>query len=136
MLLSPKKIKYKKIRKSRLKQFEYKSNKIKFGTVGLKSLESGTISSKNIEAARRSINRKIKRKGKLWTRIFPHTPIMSKSLGSRMGKGKGSINNWSIKIKGGSLLFELCGIQKNQAKNALITGGAKLPVKTQVEYFV
>ena len=136
MLLSPKKIKYKKVKKGRLKKFDFKSNKIKFGTIGLKSLESGTISSKNIEAARRSITRKIKRKGKLWVRIFPHTPITSKPLGSRMGKGKGSINNWSIKIKTGSLLFELCGIQKKKAKNALVSGGAKLPVKTQVEYFI
>jgi len=136
MLLYPKKIKYKKIRKGKMKFFDYKTNKIKFGSVGLKAIESGTISSRNIEAARQSISRKIKRNGKLWVRIFPHTPMTAKSLGARMGKGKGSFQNWSTKVKGGSMLFELCGISKNAAIKAFKTGGAKLPIKTTITYYI
>lgn len=136
MLLYPKKIKYKKIRKGTLKRFNYKTFKVKFGSIGLKSLESGVISARNIEAARQSISRKIKRKGKLWTRIFPHTPITAKSLGARMGKGKGSFQNWSVKVKGGNMLFELCGVPANLAIKAFQTGGAKLPVKTAVTFYI
>nr|YP_010147294.1 ribosomal protein L16 [Coscinodiscus wailesii]QQP21855.1 ribosomal protein L16 [Coscinodiscus wailesii] len=132
MLLSPKKIKYKKVKKGRLKKFNYKAHTLKFGTIGIKSIESGVISAKNIEAARQSINRKIQRNGKLWIRVFPHIPIMSKSLGVRMGKGKGSIHNWSAKITAGMILFEICGVVKEKAKTALNIGATKLPIKTKI----
>ena len=87
MFLQPKKSKYKKIRKGTLPKLTYKSNKLKFGTIGLKSLEAGTISARQLEAARQSITRKIERKGKLWVRIFPSLPITSKPNEVRMGKG-------------------------------------------------
>jgi large subunit ribosomal protein L16 len=132
MLLSPKKVKYKKVKKGRLKKFNFKAHTLKFGTIGIKSVESGVISSRNIEAARQSINRKIQRNGKVWTRVFPHTPIMSKSLGVRMGKGKGSIHNWSAKITAGMVLFEICGIVREKAKTALNIGATKLPIKTKI----
>ena len=93
MLLQPKKTKYKKIQKGNLRQFDPCSNQLKFGTVGLKTIKSGTITSRQIEAARQAIVRKLNRKGKLWIRIFPAIPITKKPVEIRMGKGKGSISH-------------------------------------------
>ena len=132
MLLQPKKLKYKKSHKGSLFFLNFRSNSLKFGTIGLKVIESGFISSRNIEAARQAINRKLKRKGKLWIRIFPHSPITSKSTGTRMGKGKGSVSHYSAKVGGGTLVFELCGVTFSSAKAAFQTGGAKLPLKTKI----
>ena len=132
MFLQPKKSKFKKVRKGTLPYLNFKSNQLKFGTIGLKAAESGTISSRQIEAARQSIMRKINRKGKLWIRIFPSIPITQKPAEVRMGKGKGSVNFWSAKVSGGSLIVELCGVNKNTAISAFRTGGAKLPIKTLV----
>ena len=132
MLLQPKKLKYKKTRKGVISFLNFRSNDLKFGTIGLKAIESGFISSRNIEAARQAINRKLNRKGKLWIRIFPHLPITSRSVGSRMGKGKGSVSQYSAKIRGGTLLFEVCGVTLASAKAAFQTGGAKLPLKTKI----
>lgn len=132
MFLQPKKSKYKKVRKGTLPRLTYKTNKLKFGTIGLKALESGTISARQIEAARQSINRKMERKGKLWIRIFPDLPITSKPNEVRMGKGKGPVSHWGVKVGGGCILFELCGINRSVAISAFKTGGAKLPIKTLI----
>jgi large subunit ribosomal protein L16 len=132
MLNGPKYIKYKKTKKGKLKKFEFKSNSLKFGTIGLKAAESGIINSKQIEAARRAITRKIKRKGKVWIKVFPYLPVTSKPAGVRMGKGKGNITHWGARVQGGNVLFEICGISHNVALSALKTGGAKLPVKTKI----
>ena len=94
MFLKPKQTKYKKIKKGKLSKFEFKSNKLKFGAIGLKAAESGTITARQIEAARQAIVRKVKRKGKIWIRIFPSLPITSKPTETRMGKGKGSVIYW------------------------------------------
>ena len=132
MFLQPKRSKYKKIRKGTILKLEFRSNKLQFGTVGLKSVESGVISSRQIEAARQAINRKIKRKGKLWIRVFPNLPITSKPTEVRMGKGKGSVSHWVSKIASGAILFELCGVTQSTAISAFRTGGAKLPFKTKI----
>lgn len=133
MFLQPKKLKYKKIRKGKLSKLEFKSNKLVFGTTGLKAMESGTISARQIEACRQSISRKIKRKGKLWIRIFPAIPILAKPTASRMGKGKGSISHWGVKVSGGTVLFEICGIKDPKiVLSAFQTGGTKLPIKTKI----
>ena len=133
MFLQPKKIKYKKTKKGKLNKFEFKTNKLKFGTVGLKAVNSAIITARQIEASRQAISRKIKKKGKLWIRIFPDIPITSKSVAARMGKGKGSVSHWGAKVYGGSILFEICGVKDfNIVKNALKTGGAKLPLKTRI----
>ena len=132
MFLQPKKTKYKKIRKGTLPSLNFKSNNLKFGTIGLKSLESGYVSSKQLESARKSIMNKTNRKGKLWIRLFPCSPITKKPIESRMGKGKGSINFWSSKVSGGSLIFELCGVNKSTAISAFKSGGSKLPLKTSI----
>ena len=132
MLLQPKKTKYKKHRKGTLPRLEYKKNKLRFGSIGLKSTQSGLITSRQLESARQAINRKIKKKGKLWIRIFPDLPITKKPSEVRMGKGKGSVDHWSAKVKGGTVLFEVCGINRKIAQAAFKTGGAKLPVKTRL----
>ena len=130
MFLQPKKIKYKKVRKGKLSKFEYKSNTLKFGTIGLKAAESGTITARQIEAARQAIVRKIQRKGKIWIRIFPSLPITKKPTEVRMGKGKGSVDYWAAKVKKGTVLFEMCGVNDLISIPAFKTGGAKLPIKT------
>ena len=134
MFLQPKKVKFKKVRKGKILKLNFKSNKLNFGLVGLKSIESGTVSAKQIEASRQAIMRKIKRSGKLWIRIYPNIPITKKPIEVRMGKGKGSVAYYSAKISSGTVLFELCGVNKNTAIAAFKTGGAKLPIKTKVVF--
>lgn len=131
MFLQPSRVKYKKIKKGKLAKFSYKNN-LNFGTIGLKALESGFISARQLESARQAITRKIKKKGKLWIKIFPNLPITKKPTEVRMGKGKGNVSHWVAKIKGGSVLFEVCGINRKNAIKAFKTGSAKLPVKTQI----
>ena len=123
------KLRFKKPRKGRLKRFKYNKNLV-FGNIGLKAIESGNISYKQLESARQSINRKIKRKGKLWIRVSINNSITKKPLEARMGKGKGSIDHRTSKVTSGSIIFELCGIDYNLALPALNTGKAKLPLKT------
>ena len=131
MLLQPIRVKHKKIKKGRLAKFSYKNN-LNFGTIGLKSLESGFISARQLEAARQAIVRKIKKKGKLWIKIYPNFPVTKKPTEVRMGKGTGNITHWAAKIRGGAVLFEVCGINKKTAIKAFKTGSAKLPIKTQI----
>ena len=132
MFLKPKQTKYKKVKKGKLSKLEFKSNCLKFGHVGLKAVESGLINSTQLEAARQAISRKMKRKGKIWIKIFPDLPITAKSKGSRMGKGKGQISHWAARVKGGRVLFEASGKNHNILFSALKTGGAKLPIKTKI----
>ena len=132
MFTSPKQIKYKKTRKGTLSKYEFKTTNLKFGTIGLKAIESGMLNAKQIEAARQAIARKIKRKGKIWIRVFPDIPITSKPTGVRMGKGKGQVSHWVAKVRGGTVLFEVCGLNVSIVSEALKTGGAKLPIKTKI----
>ena len=132
MLTQPKKTKYKKIRKGVLKKLEYKTNSLSFGSIGLKTIESGIISYKQIESARQAINRKLHRKGKIWIRIFPNYPITKKPVEVRMGKGKGQVSYWASKVLGGNILFEICGISYEKATQAFNAGSSKLPVKTKI----
>jgi large subunit ribosomal protein L16 len=132
MLLQPKEIKYKKVKKGKLRKFNYRSNTLKFGTIGLKAVESGLLSARQLESARQAISRRIKRDGKLWLRVFPDLPITSKPLEVRMGKGKGNVDYWSARVRGGTVLFELCGVRDNIAKLAFKTGAAKLCIRTKI----
>lgn len=125
-------IKYKKVKKGKLKKLEFKANKLSFGTYGLKAAESGIIHLKHLEAARQAIARKIKRKGKIWIRVFPHLSITSKPISVRMGKGKGQVSHWGVRVSCGATLFEVCGINSNIIFLSLKTGGAKLPIKTKI----
>lgn len=132
MFLQPKKIKYKKTRKGKLSKLEFKSNNLQFGEIGLKAQESGLISARQIESVRRVITRKIKKKGKIWIRIFPYLPITSKPTESRMGKGKGAVDHWVARVRGGTVLFEICGVPKHTAKEALKACSKKLPIKSRI----
>jgi large subunit ribosomal protein L16 len=132
MFTGPRKSKYKKLRKGRLKRLDFKSNRLKFGDVGLKALESGFINARQIEAARKVMVRKMKRKGKIWIKIFPDIPITSKPTGIRMGKGKGSVSHWAAKIKSGKILFELTGANITTIIAAVKSASSKLPIKTKV----
>jgi len=134
MWLQPKKTKYKKMQKGKLSKLNYRSNTLKFGSIGLKATKSGTLSSRHIEAARQAIVRKLDRKGKLWIRVFPAIPITAKPTEVRMGKGKGTVSHWGVKVSAGTVLFEVCGAVKNVAIVAFKTGGAKLPVKTTISF--
>ena len=133
MWLQPKKTKYKKMQKGKLTMFNYRSNILKFGCVGLKATKSGTMSSRHVEAARQAIVRKLNRKGKMWIRVCPTSPITAKPTEVRMGKGKGNVSHWGVKVSAGTVLFEIDGVAKNIAISAFKTGGAKLPVRTAIQ---
>ena len=132
MFLQPRKTKFKKTRKGKLKKLEFKANTLRFGELGLKAKVSGLISARQIESARRAIARKVKRKGKVWICIFPDLPITAKPTESRMGKGKGAVSHWAARVRGGTTLFEICGIPTHIAMEALKSGSKKLPVKTKI----
>ena len=134
MLLQPKKTKYKKFRKGKLPRLKFNSNRLKFGNIGIKSTESGIINARQLESARQSINRKLKRKGKLWIKIFPNIPVTAKPTAVRMGKGKGGVDHWIAKISAGTILFEVCGINISLAKSALEVGSNKLSIKTKIVF--
>lgn len=132
MFNGPKKIKFKKTKKGKLVKLEFKNTRLSFGIIGLKAAEAGILNSRQIEAVRQSIARKTKRKAKIWIKVFPDLPITSKPTGIRMGKGKGAFSHWGARVRGGTVLFELCGANLNILINALKTAGAKLPIKTKI----
>ncbi|QGR02662.1 50S ribosomal protein L16 [Ehrlichia ruminantium] len=125
----PKKTKYKKDFKGRISGNAKGGYTLAFGTYGLKSLEPGRLTSKQVESARRSISRTLRRVGKVWIRVFCHTPVSKKPMDVRMGKGKGSIEMWVCKVKPGKILFEISGVPLSLAREALLKSQAKLPVK-------
>lgn len=132
MLLRPNQPKYKKQKKGTLKRIETRSIDLEFGSIGLKSTCPGRITARQIEAARQTITRHIKRKGRVWVRIFPDVPVSQKPTEIRMGKGKGSVSFWVAKISPGKILFEIEGVPLKIAHKALKSGSAKLPVKTTI----
>ncbi|MDG2455682.1 MAG: 50S ribosomal protein L16 [Bacteroidia bacterium] len=130
-MLSPKRIKYRKRQKGRVKGVAGRGHRIQFGDFGLKSLEPSWITSRQIEAARIALNRYMKREGKVWIRIFPDKPITKKPAEVRMGKGKGSPEYWVAVIKPGTIIFEVDGVSEEIAKEAMRLAGQKLPVTTK-----
>lgn len=128
-MLQPKKTKYRKVQKGRNKGF-YIGDKINFGKFALKAVTRGSISSKQIESARKVITHTIKRQGFIWIRIFPDKPITRKPLEVRMGKGKGNVEYWVAVVKPGKIIYELDGVDEFIAKKAFKLAGAKLPLKT------
>ncbi|HBH06663.1 MAG TPA: 50S ribosomal protein L16 [Flavobacteriales bacterium] len=131
-MLQPKKVKHRKVQKGRIKGTAQRGSQIAFGTFGIKTLEMGRITSRQIEATRRAITRYMKREGQVWIRIFPDTPITSKPAEVRMGKGKGALDHWVAKVKPGRILFEIDGVSEEVAKEALRLGTQKLPVKCKM----
>jgi len=131
-MLMPKKTKYRKVQGTRTKGKAYRGSTIAFGDCGLKALEPGRITARQIEAARISISRKVKRGGKLWIRIFPDTPFTKKPAETRMGKGKGNPEYYEAIILPGRILFELGGVDESLAQEALRVAAFKLPIKTKI----
>jgi large subunit ribosomal protein L16 len=127
----PARVKYRKVQRGKIKGEASRGNTLAFGEYGLQSLGQGWIKAVQIEACRISINRHLKRRGKLWVRIFPDKPVTKKPLETRMGKGKGVPELWVAVVKKGKVLFELAGVPELMAKEALRLAASKLPLKTR-----
>jgi len=130
-MLSPKRVKFRKMFKGRTRGHATRGSKVSFGQFGLQALEPGWISNRQIEAARVALTRHIKRGGKVWIRIFPDKPITKKPAETRMGKGKGSPEGWVAVVKPGRVMFELEGVTREIAEKAMGLAAAKLSVKTK-----
>ena len=131
-MLAPRKIKYRKPQKGRMTGLAKGGDYVAFGTYGLKALESGWITSRQIEAVRITISRRVRKVGKMWIRIFPHKSITKKPAETRMGKGKGSPEYWVAVVKPGRILFEIDGLDEETAKETFKQSGYKLPIKTKI----
>lgn len=130
-MLMPKKVKFRKMQKGRMTGKAYRGSEVSFGEFGLKALEPGWVSSRQIEAARIAITRHVKRGCKVWIRIFPDKPITKKPAETRMGKGKGSPEYWVAVVKSGRVLYEMSGVTEDVAKSALRLASFKLPIATK-----
>ena len=131
-MLSPKRTKFRKQFKGSIKGLAKGGSDLNFGTYGLKALEPERVTARQIEAARRAMTRHMKRQGRVWIRIFPDTPVTSKPVEVRMGKGKGSVDYWACKVKPGRVMFEIDGVSEPIAREALRLAAMKLPVKSRV----
>ena len=131
-MLQPKRTKFRKMHKGRNTGLAQRGNTVAFGEIGLKSTGRGRMTARQIEAARRTITRRIKRGGKIWIRVFPDKPITEKPLEVRMGKGKGPVEYWVAEIKPGKMLYEIQGVSEELAREALTLASAKLPFKTTI----
>lgn len=131
-MLQPKRVKYRKSQRGRRKGFATRGHRVDFGDFGLKALEPAWITSRQIESCRIAITRKMKRDGKVWIRIFPDKPVSKKPLETRMGKGKGAPEFWVAVVKPGRILFEVSGVSKELATEALTVAMHKLPIKAKI----
>jgi large subunit ribosomal protein L16 len=129
-MLQPKRTKFRKQFKGRNRGLAMTGNKVSFGEYGLKAMERGRITARQIEAARRAMTRHIKRGGKIWIRVFPDVPVSKKPLEVRMGKGKGNVEFWVCKIQPGRVLYEMEGVSETIAREAFRLASAKIPFKT------
>ena len=130
-MLSPKRIKFRKMFKGRMTGIAHRGSEVSFGTFGLQALEPGWVSNRQIEAARVALTRHIKRGGKVWIRIFPDKPITKKPLETRMGKGKGAPEEWVCVVKPARILYEMEGVTREVAEEAFRLAAHKLPIKTR-----
>jgi large subunit ribosomal protein L16 len=131
-MLQPKRTKFRKMHKGRIKGEAKGGSTLNFGSFGLKATTPERVTARQIEAARRAMTRHMKRQGRVWIRIFPDTPVPSKPTEVRMGKGKGSVDYWACKVKPGRVMFEIDGVDEDIAREALRLAAMKLPVKTRV----
>jgi large subunit ribosomal protein L16 len=131
-MLMPKRVKYRKTMRGRMTGTAQRGNTVDFGDFGLQALEPAWIDSRQIEACRRAIVRRIRRTGQIWIRIFPDKPVTAKPAETRMGKGKGSVDKWVAVVKPGRVLFEIKGVSLEEAKEALTLAAFKLPIKTKI----
>ena len=131
-MLQPKKTKFRRAFKGRIKGDATSGTALNFGEYGLKALEPNRVNAREIEAARRAITREMKRQGRVWIRIFPDVPVSKKPIEVRMGKGKGAPEFWACRVKPGRIMFEIDGVTEAVAKESLRLGAAKLSVKTRI----
>ena len=131
-MLSPKRVRWRKVQTGRTKGKAYRGSSISFGEYALVALEPARITARQIEAARIAMTRHIKRGGKVWIRIFPQTPVTKKPAETRMGKGKGTPEEWVAKVKPGRILYEMDGVPREVAEEAFRLAGHKLPIKTKI----
>jgi large subunit ribosomal protein L16 len=131
-MLMPKRTKWRKQQKGRNRGKSFRGNKIEFGDIAIKAVEAGRIDSRQIEAARITMTRKINRTGKTWIRVFPYKPLTAKPLETRMGKGKGAVDRWVMNIKPGRIIFEMAGVDEELARAALTLAIHKMPFKCKI----
>ena len=130
-MLMPKKVKHRRVMKGRMRGKATRGEKLSFGDFGLKTLEAGWITDRQIEAARQALTREMKREGNVWIRIFPDKPITRKPAEVRMGKGKGNLEFWAAVVKPGRILFEVDGVDEKVARASLSLAAGKLPIRTK-----
>ena len=130
-MLMPKRVKYRKAHRGRMKGKAGRGNQVSFGEFGLQALEPCWMTSRQIEAARRAIVRHVKRSGKLWIRVFPDKPVTAKPAETRMGSGKGNVDHWVAVVKPGRVIFEIAGVREETAREAMRLASHKLSIKTQ-----
>ncbi|GJL97537.1 MAG: 50S ribosomal protein L16 [Hyphobacterium sp.] len=131
-MLQPKRTKFRKAHKGRIKGAAKGGFSLNFGSFGLKAMEPERVTARQIEATRRAITRHMKRAGRVWIRVFPDVPVSKKPTEVRMGKGKGSPEFWAARVKPGRIMFEIDGVPETVAREALSLGAAKLPIKTKI----
>jgi large subunit ribosomal protein L16 len=130
-MLMPKRTKYRKQHRGRMRGKANRGSTLSFGEYGLQALEPCWMTSRQIEAARRAITRSVKRGGKLWIRVFPDKPVTARAAETRMGKGKGAVDHWVAVVKPGRMIFELAGVAEEDAREAMRLASHKLPIKTR-----
>ncbi len=130
-MLMPKRVKHRKQMRGRMKGKASRGTEVNFGDYGLQALEPGWVTARQIEAARRALVRYMRRRGKVWIRIFPDKPVTQKAAETRMGKGKGAVDHWVAVVKPGRIMFELSGLNEEAAKEAMRRATHKLPIKTK-----
>lgn len=130
-MLMPKRVKFRKMHRGRMRGKAQRGNTIAFGTYALQAMEPHWITSRQIEAARRAIVRYLRRGGKIWIRVFPDKPVTMRAAETRMGSGKGNVDHWVAVVKPGRILFEIAGVREEQAKEAFRLAAHKLPIRTQ-----
>lgn len=130
-MLMPKRVKYRKMMRGRLKGQAHRGSQLAFGTYGLQAVESHYVTSRQIEAARRAIVRYVRRGGKVWIRIFPDKPVTMRAAETRMGSGKGNVDHYVAPVRPGRIVFEMAGVSEEVAREALRLASHKLPMKTQ-----
>lgn len=130
-MLSPKRVRWRKQQKGRMRGKAYRGNSVEFGSYGLLALEPSRITARQIEAARRAMTRYMQRRGKVWIRIFPHKSVTRKPAETRMGKGKGSPEEWVAVVKPGRMMYEMDGVTREVAQEAMRLASHKLPIKTR-----
>ena len=131
-MLSPKRVKWRKVQKGRMRGKAYRGNKVSFGDFGLQATQCGRMTSRQIEAGRVALTRHVRRGGQVWIRVFPDKSVTNRAAETRMGSGKGAVDHWVAVVRPGRVLFEIAGVPEETAREALRLASSKLPIKTKI----